>query len=294
MIAMWRLSAALSCVFVGPFGWAASRPSVTWQPQKLVNGSPVLFQVIARPNARAISGKWLDHDLVFFHGTTAGSWYVLAGVPLEAAPGSHELKINETFANGSELSVVKKIRVGKGAYPTVKVKVNVAKQFTEPSAEQLKEVAEDKEEKQKVFAAITAERLWAGPFLPPASAATSDPFGTARVFNGEVRSKHQGLDYAVPAGTPIHAVNRGTVILARPMFFEGNCIVIDHGQGLLSLYLHLSEFLVKEGDRVESGQILGQSGGSGRATGPHLHLAIRWQGVYLNPATLLKMKLPAE
>jgi murein DD-endopeptidase MepM/ murein hydrolase activator NlpD len=172
--------------------------------------------------------------------------------------------------------------------------VNVAKQFTEPTPEQLKEVVENKQEKQKVFASITPERLWAGPFLAPVSAATSDPFGTARVFNGEVLSRHQGLDYAVPAGTLIHAVNQGTVILARPMFFEGNCVVIDHGQGLLSLYLHLSEFLVKEGEHVESGQALGRSGGSGRATGPHLHLAIRWQGVYLDPATLLKIKLPAE
>jgi murein DD-endopeptidase MepM/ murein hydrolase activator NlpD len=68
--------------------------------------------------------------------------------------------------------------------------------------------------------------------------------------------------------------------------------VLDHGQGLLSLYLHLSEFRVKEGDEVDPGQVIGLSGGSGRATGPHLHLAIRWQGVYLNPATLLKMQLP--
>jgi murein DD-endopeptidase MepM/ murein hydrolase activator NlpD len=112
------------------------------------------------------------------------------------------------------------------------------------------------------------------------------------VFNQEVRSRHQGLDYAAPAGTPVHAVNRGTVILARPLYFEGNCVVVDHGQGLLSLYLHLSEFRVKEGDEVESGQLIGLSGGSGRASGPHLHLAIRWQGVYLNPAILMKLKIP--
>jgi murein DD-endopeptidase MepM/ murein hydrolase activator NlpD len=90
----------------------------------------------------------------------------------------------------------------------------------------------------------------------------------------------------------VHAVNHGTVLLARPLFFEGNCVVLDHGQGLLSLYLHLSEFSVKEGDTVDPAQIIGLSGGTGRATGPHLHLAIRWQGMYLNPATLLKMQLP--
>jgi murein DD-endopeptidase MepM/ murein hydrolase activator NlpD len=146
--------------------------------------------------------------------------------------------------------------------------------------------------KQKTFAVETPERLWAGPFLPPVSAAISDVFGTARVINQEVKSRHLGLDYGVPAGTPVHAVNHATVLLARPLFFEGNCVVLDHGQGLLSLYLHLSEFSVKEGDTVDPGQVVGLSGGTGRATGPHLHLAIRWQGVYLNPATLLKMQLP--
>ena len=88
------------------------------------------------------------------------------------------------------------------------------------------------------------------------------------------------------------AVNSGHVILARPLFFEGNCAVIDHGQGLLTLYLHLSKFSVKEGDDVSKGQEIGLSGGTGRATGPHLHLAVRWQGVYLNPQVLLKLKLP--
>ncbi len=88
------------------------------------------------------------------------------------------------------------------------------------------------------------------------------------------------------------APNAGTVLLARPLYFEGNCVVLDHGQGLLTLYLHLSEFKVKEGDRVAPGQELGLSGGTGRATGPHLHIAVRWQGIYLNPATLMKLKLP--
>ena len=87
-------------------------------------------------------------------------------------------------------------------------------------------------------------------------------------------------------------MNNGTVLLARPMYFEGNFIVLDHGQGLLTLYLHLSEFKVKEGDFVKRGQIIGLSGGTGRATGPHLHVAVRWQGTYLDPASLMRLRLP--
>ena len=88
------------------------------------------------------------------------------------------------------------------------------------------------------------------------------------------------------------AVNSGTVLLARSLYFEGNCVVLDHGQGLLTIYMHLSEIKVKESDHVVRGQPIGLVGGTGRATGPHLHLAVRWQGVYLDPAVLLRLKLP--
>jgi murein DD-endopeptidase MepM/ murein hydrolase activator NlpD len=87
-------------------------------------------------------------------------------------------------------------------------------------------------------------------------------------------------------------MNDGTVLLARPLFYEGNFVVIDHGQGLLTLYLHLSEFKVKEGDPVKRGQVIGLSGGTGRATGPHLHVAVRWQGTYLDPAGVIRLPLP--
>ncbi len=139
---------------------------------------------------------------------------------------------------------------------------------------------------------VSPEREWLGNFLPPVSAPISDVFGTARVFNGNVQSVHQGLDFGVPAGTPVAALNAGTVLLAQMLFFEGNCVVLDHGQGLLTIYMHLSKFDVKEGEHVKRGQQIALSGGTGRATGPHLHVAVRWQGIYLDPAILLKLSLP--
>jgi murein DD-endopeptidase MepM/ murein hydrolase activator NlpD len=172
--------------------------------------------------------------------------------------------------------------------------VSVSKKFTEPSAEQLKTIAEDKQVKESLFNRITLQREWSGDFRAPVQAQISDVFGTERVFNGKVQSYHQGLDYGVPSGTSVSALNSGTVLLARNLYFEGNCVVIDHGQGLLTLYLHLSEFAVKEGQRVKRGEVIGLSGGTGRATGPHLHVAVRWQGIYLDPATLMTLKLPAS
>src|SRR3989442_7840981 len=168
----------------------------------------------------------------------------------------------------------------------------VAKKFTEPSPEQLQQIKQDQAVKPENFPSFCPEREWSGRFRPPVNAPISDVFGTRRTFNGEVQSMHQGLDYAVPSGTPVAALNAGTVLLARPLYFEGNCVVLDHGQGLLTLYLHLSEVKVKEGERIARGQELGLSGGTGRATGPHLHIAVRWQSIYLHTATLMKLKLP--
>ena len=264
--------------------------TVKWQPFKLVNGSPVLFQIAASARVQSISASWLGHDLVFFHPADGKLWYALAGVPVETTAGRYDLKIQEALASGKPVEIRRTIKVASASYP--RITIQVAKQFTEPSPDQLHEVAADKDLKQKTFAVETPQRLWTGAFLSPVSAPVSDGFGTARVINQEVKSRHLGTDFGVPTGTPVHAVNHGTVLLARPLFFEGNCVIIDHGQGLMSLYLHLSEFRVKEGDEVVPGQLIGLSGGTGRATGPHLHLAIRWQGVYLDPAILLKMQLP--
>ena len=148
----------------------------------------------------------------------------------------------------------------------------------EPPKETLVRIEEDQVIKKRVFATTLPEPRWTGSFQPPAKAEVSGVFGSARVFNGVKKSQHTGLDFRVTTGTPVSATNNGMVILAQNLYFEGNCVIIDHGQGLLTLYLHLSEFKVKEGDAVEKGQIIGLSGGTGRATAPHLHFAVRWRG----------------
>lgn len=284
ILAVFIMTACMAC------GQTMPTP-LSWQPVKLTNGSPVLFQLAVKGDAESVSGEWLGHSFPFFSGRRRGSWYALAGVPLQTPAGVYTLRISEQFANGRTVKVERQIKTSTAVFK--KIPIRVARQFTEPSKTQLAAISIDKGVKEKTFSAVSEQRLWSGPFRAPVSAPVSDLFGTERVINGEVKSRHQGLDYATPAGTPVRAINRGTVILARPMFFEGNFIVIDHGYGLLSLYLHLSEFKVKEGELVSGGQVIALSGGTGRATGAHLHLAIRWQGVYLDPAKLLGLPIPA-
>ena len=232
----------------------------------------------------------MGHELSFSFDPSTKSWYTLAGVSLETKAGRYPLRLRAIGKSGEEVPFERSIDIAKAKYR--RISVTVSKKFTEPSSEQLKTISEDKQLKQSVFNHVTPKQEWSGDFQPPVDAPVSDVFGTERTFNGKVQSYHQGLDYGVPSGTSVSALNSGTVLLARNLYFEGNCVVIDHGQGLLSMYLHLSEFAVKEGQSVNRGDVVGLSGGTGRATGPHLHVAVRWQGLYLNPATLLTLKLP--
>jgi len=272
---------------------ATTMAGPTWavraNPSKLVNGAPVFLEVTPPVRLKSLTGTWLGHEIIFDQGG-ARTWFALAGVSLETKPGSYPLTLDGVTVAGNRSSFRRDFTVGYAKYPVIQL--TVSKQFTEPGPEQLQVIKEDQDLKHKTFSATTPEREWSGRFAPPVDAPTSDVFGTRRVFNGATKSVHQGLDYRVRPGTQVAAVNGGTVILARPLYFEGNCVVLDHGQGLLSLYLHLSEIKVKEGERVTRGQLLGLSGATGRATGPHLHIAVRWQGVYLNPAALLSLHLP--
>jgi len=266
------------------------------QPAKLVNGGPALFQVKPTARLQSLTGTWLGHDVSFSFDATTRTWYALAGVSLETALGTYPLELSgETTAGkipGQKISFTRKLVVARGKYPKISVKLSVEGKFTEPTPEQQKQIQEAQQVKKDYLNRVTPDREWSGKFTTPADAAISDVFGSQRVFNGKTSSPHLGLDFRVPSGTPVAAMNDGTVLLARPLYFEGNCVVIDHGQGLLTLYLHLSEFKVKEGDQVKRGEVIGLSGGTGRATGPHLHVAVRWQGSYLDPARLMQLQLP--
>jgi len=270
----------------------AANWTVRAQPTRLVNGAPVLFQVKAPAKLESLTGTWLGHQLIFSYDSSTKTWFALAGVLFETSPGKYPLELAGERAAATPLTFTRSFAVARAKYPQIKVELTVEKKFTEPSPEQQAEIAEGVKIKQDYLSRVTPTREWDGKFTAPADAAISDVFGSQRIFNGKAQRPHLGLDFRVPTGTPVAAMNQGTVLLARFLYFEGDCVVIDHGQGLLTLYFHLSEFNVKEGDQVKRGQEIGLSGGTGRATGPHLHVAVRWQGAYLDPERLLNLPLP--
>ena len=171
--------------------------------------------------------------------------------------------------------------------------MTVAPKFVEPGPDELKRIEAERQLKEKVFGTSAGEPLWTGNFRAPVAAPPTEPFGVRRTFNGKLASIHKGMDFRARPGTPVRAGNSGVVVLARPLYYEGGCVVIDHGLGLFTISMHLSRIDVKEGQHVATGELLGLSGATGRVTGPHLHWAVRWQGAYLDPAKLLKLNLSA-
>lgn len=220
----------------------------------------------------------MGRPLEFAPDEVWGAWTALGAVDLEQAPGKVALDLGPggTFP----------VSIAPHAYRTSRLRVPPA--FISPPEEVAERIAAERKVKQEVFAA-QSPRFWRGRFVPPSATAQTAAFGSRRTYNGKTRGIHQGLDFRAAVGTAIRASNHGRVALARPMYYEGGLVVIDHGQSLFTLYMHLSKFLVREGERVEAGQPIAESGSSGRVTGPHLHFGVRWQGLYMEPATLLAL-----
>jgi murein DD-endopeptidase MepM/ murein hydrolase activator NlpD len=257
-------------------------------PAIVVAGSPELIRVEA-PAATQVDGEWLGKKIEFFRSKDGRAWLALAGVDVEAAAGSSTLHINVKNAGGEIRDLSEPVVVRGARYRTETL--NVAPKFVEPGPDELKRIEGEVALKEKVFGTSLAEPEWSGDFRAPVAAQPTDSFGVRRTFNGKLASVHKGMDFRAAMGTPVHAANSGVVVLARPLYYEGNCVVIDHGLGFFTLSMHLSRIDVHEGDRVAQGQRLGLSGATGRVTGPHLHWAVRWQGAYLDPAKVLKMDL---
>lgn len=266
----------------------AQEPVVSVTPAVVEAGSPELIRVNA-PAGATLDGDWLGKKLEFFRGRDGQAWYALAGVDVEVAAGESTLSITEKLSDGAVRDLSRTVEIHPGHYRTETLAV--APRFVSPSPVELKEIAAEIQLKDRVFATSAPGPLWLGDFRVPVHAPPTDSFGTRRVFNGALASVHKGMDFRARAGTPVRAANSGVVVLAQKLYFEGNCVAIDHGMGLFTISMHLSRINVHEGQRVAKGQLLGLSGATGRVTGPHLHWAVRWQDAYLDPARLLRMNL---
>jgi murein DD-endopeptidase MepM/ murein hydrolase activator NlpD len=269
-------------------GAPAPRDAVSLSPAVVEAGSPELIRVDAG-SAVSVDGDWLGRKIEFFRRPNGHTWFALAGVDVEAPAGPSTLHVTAHAGDGQGADLSRTVDIHPAHYRTGSL--TVAPKFVEPDAASLAQIKSEVELKAKIFSASAAEPLWSASFHAPVAAPSTDSFGTRRMFNGKLASIHKGMDFHAASGTPVHAANSGVVVLARPLYYEGNCVVIDHGLGFYTISMHLSRIDVKEGQKMTTGERIGLSGATGRVTGPHLHWAVRWRDAYLDPAKLLRLDL---
>jgi len=249
--------------------------------------------ILARLSAKApiISGRaeWDSRDVPLWPQSQDGrTWVGLLGVDLEKAPGQYQAKITGQATGAEAFSCIVPVLVRAGTFPTENLKVQ--KQFVEPDPEQVARARAETQKLRAIFGTITPERLWQGAFRVPLDGVTTGGnFGRRRVLNGQPGSPHSGIDFPAPTGTPIHAAQAGRVVLAEPLFFSGNTVVVDHGFGIYTFYGHLSTFSVHAGDTVKAGAELGKVGATGRVTGPHLHWGLTVDRERVNALQIVKL-----
>jgi len=277
---------AASCLAIGTLGAQSAR--ITIVPARPAPGALVRVILAAGPargdSVVAVSGTMAGEPL-HFGLAGAGRYRAVGGIPVDAASTTAEAVV--THASGRADTV--RAEIALPPLPPPKEKLDVASEFGKPldsalEARVAREVAVAHEIGRKSH---ETPRLWSAPFIKPRPTAITSRFGAGRTFNGVVTSRHLGVDLRGAAGAPVRAANRGVVAATDTFYLGGRIVYIDHGQGIVTAYMHLSKFLVAVGDTVARGQRIGLVGATGRVTGPHLHWAARYGSLTVNPLDLL-------
>ena len=251
---------------------------VSWTPRAPRQGALFRVAVTGAAGDAVLAGTVAGETL---HFTNRESF---AAIPIDA--GDTLGIVVECRASGRVDTLHARIPAARGAYPLERLRVapTFGRQPDSVLAARIKREAD-----RAAAAAVQSHdtpRLWARPFLRPRDSRITSTFGRGREFNGTVTSRHMGTDFAGTTGAPVRAANRGVVRIVGRFYYGGNVVYVDHGTGLTSAYLHLSRQLVAEGDTVERGQVIGRVGATGRVTGPHLHLIVRYGRVTVDPMSL--------
>jgi murein DD-endopeptidase MepM/ murein hydrolase activator NlpD len=234
----------------------------------------------------SVEASWGDRRIPYVR--VDDRWLTVIGIDLDTAEGDYPLEVSLHYGDGRVVTNTDHLAVQGKQYPTTEL--TVAPGYVELSSENQERAAQESREINAIYSTLTPEAYWSQPFQVPIPGTTGGRnFGHRRVFNGEPRAPHSGADLTAATGTDIHAINAGRVVLAKNLFFSGNAVFIDHGLGVYSTYLHLSEMLVEPGTVVEQGQVIGLAGATGRVTGPHLHWGVRILSARVDPFSLLEL-----
>lgn len=252
-------------------------------------GQVLVVKVKGEEQATEVKGTFLDRTIPFFRefrpGEPAGHVGLL-GIDMQDDPGTYELAVEvKQGEQAKQLSF--NVLVAKEKFAVEHLKLPKEKVDLDEKA-----VARWKAEQEQVKQALAENsrlKLWHSNFVEPVSGKRTGIFGSVRIMNGKPRNPHNGEDIGAPMGADVVATNDGIVRITVDHIFSGRGVFVDHGLGFYSMYFHLSEILVKDGDLITAGQIIGKVGATGRATGPHLHWGVKLNGARVNPYALLDL-----
>jgi len=267
-------------------------PRVSWTPEQPVQGQLFIVRVTPRANEPVSSVRGTAAgEALHFGRTEGGDFESLAAVPI-GAEGSVPVGITVVHRDGREEALSSTVSISEGQYQHERLTVAPALGRPLDAAQQAR-LARDRVRAAEVSRlAHRTPRLWTDDLVVPRNARVTSGFGNGRVFNGQVSSRHMGLDLDGNPGDTVVAVSRGVVVLADEFLLAGKVVYLNHGGGLLSGYFHLSEQLVAPGDTVEAGTPIGHVGATGRVTGPHLHWVMRYGSTSVDPRSLPGLPVP--
>lgn len=265
----------------------AARTSLSLElPQSSpVPGGVVLLPVALAP-ALAVPIVTYDNQRVMVL-KVSDQWLAVIGLPLSAQSGSASIRIAGSVGAPA---TTQSFQIEPKDYVTQRL--TVAPSMVNPSAHDLERITREQAHLQAALATFTESAPVTLRLLPPVPGVRSSSYGSRRVFNGESRNPHSGMDIAAALGVPVRAAAAGRVIDIGNYYFNGNTVLIDHGEGLLTMYCHLSRVGVRTGDAVRAGNVIGKVGATGRVTGPHLHFGVALNRVFVDPALFLPPSAP--
>ena len=240
-----------------------------------LRGRPLDFTPVA-PDASGASATW-------------SAWGVL---DLDWPAGDVTVDVTGRPAAGAPLSASRVVRLAKKAFPTSELKVE--SKYVNPPKDVEARIEREQAKLARVYASRREVAPAEAPFVRPVSGEPTSVFGARRVYNGEKRKPHPGLDLRAATGTEVRCAGPGVVALAEDLYFSGGTVIVDHGGGLFTVYAHLSRIDAKDGAAIAAGDVVGLSGATGRVTGPHLHWGGKIGNEIFDPTALLDPKLFAD
>ena len=262
-------------------------------PESVSLGEIFLGRVSWAEPVKDVRIEWLGKFLalpVDASGEEKVTEFLLGTDVLRTRAGEQSLNVRCRFSK-KIVNLTRQISVRSKDYPVQRL--TLPKKMVSPPKETWDRIKKERAAVGKALRTVTKGRIWTLPFLRPVEGGVSSVYGVRRFLNNEPRSPHRGVDFRAPMGTPIKATNSGRVVLVGDHYYAGKSVYIDHGLGVISMYFHLSKIKVLTGQQVNKGDVIGLSGKSGRATGPHLHFSLALMAQLADPMPLFENEFPA-